>query len=421
MLFKPVPNPARRRNRNGRRASSELDVAATVRSRDGGGAGRSVASIVFSLENSACDLTVAAARNTSRVSRLLACLLLLGCAAALHGAHPRHGLATLPARPLVFGYLNELRTTNSPAWTLSHLDYDAVDLVIHGFAEPKQDGALGYELGRFAFYREPLLDYAHRRGKGVVMSVGGGAPERLRDAFSAIAASSARRKKFAENLLRSVETWGYDGIDIDYEFPSSAREKSEFTALMQTVHAAFKGASTNYIVMFGASPGFYIDQFDWARLAACADFVFYFGYDWKNPANGPLCNPGATQWLSGGFEKIEASTRGALHYILSRGFPAERLIFGLPFYSSANDSWPALRETWATNRAWFSNAVDAAAGEVRFAGRWWTTPECVQRKMSSVLDTNSSVLMNRRTVRGVGFWEFGHQDVTKPDLTGAIK
>jgi len=106
---------------------------------------------------------------------------------------------------------------------------------------------------------------------------------------------------------------------------------------------------------------------------------------------------------------------------LGRGFPAERLIFGLPFYSSANDSWPALRETWATNRAWFSNAVDAAAGEVRFAGRWWTTPECVQRKMSSVLDTNSSVLMNRRTVRGVGFWEFGHQDVTKPDLTGAIK
>ena len=68
--------------------------------------------------------------------RLLAYLLLLGCAAALHGAHPRHGLATLPTRPLVFGYLNELRTTNSPAWTLSQLDYDAVDLVIYGFAEP---------------------------------------------------------------------------------------------------------------------------------------------------------------------------------------------------------------------------------------------------------------------------------------------
>ena len=348
-------------------------------------------------------------------------LLLIGCAITLRAANPRYGLVSLPARPLVFGYLNELRTTNSPAWTLSQLDYDAVDLVIHGFAEPTRDGALGYELGRFAFYRESLLNFAHRRGKGVVMSVGGGAPERLRDAFAAIAASSARRKKFSENLLRSVQTWGYDGIDIDYEFPSSAREKADFTALMQAIHAAFKGASTNYIVMFGTSPGFYIDQFDWARLAACADFAFYLGYDWKNPANGPLANPGVTQWLSGGFETIEASTRGALHYILAHGFPAERLIFGLPFYSSANDSWPVLRETWATNRSWFSNAINAASGEVLFAGRWWTTPESVQRKMSSVLDTNSSVLRNRAVLRGVGFWEFGHQDVMKPDLTGAIK
>jgi len=317
--------------------------------------------------------------------------------------------------------LNELRTPYSPAWTLSQLDYDAVDLVIHGFVEPKADGTLGYDLGRFAHYRELLLSYAHRRGKGVVMSVGGGAPERLRETFATIAASPARRKRFAEKLLHAVELWGYDGIDIDYEFPSSAQEKGEFTAMMQAIHAAFKGASTNYIVMFGASPGFYIDQYDWARLAKCADFVFYFGYDWKNPANGPLTNPGATQWLSGGFERIEASTRGALHYLITHGFPAERIIFGLPFYSSANDSWPVLRERWATNRVWFSNAIDVASGEVPFAGRWWTTPECVQRKMSAVLDTNASVLSNRTTLRGVGFWEFGHQDVTNPDLTKAIK
>lgn len=359
--------------------------------------------------------------NRLPIARLLAFFLLMNWAAALHAAGPRYGLQTLPSRPVVFGYLNELRTTNSPAWTLSQLDYDAVDFVIHGFVEPKRDGSLGYDLGRFSHYREPLLNFAHRRGKGVVMSVGGGAPERLREAFATIAGSWVRSKRFAANLLQSVEAWGYDGIDIDYEFPSTAREKAAFTELMREIHAAFKGASTNYVVMFSASPGFFIDQFDWARLAACADFAFYLGYDWKNPANGPLANPGATQWLSGGFERIEASTRGALNYILSHGFPAERLIFGLPFYSSANDSWPALRERWATNRVWFSNAIDSATGEVRFGGRWWTTPECVQRKMSSVLDTNASVLPNRAVIRGVGFWEFGHQDVTKPDLTGAIK
>jgi GH18 family chitinase len=421
MQSRPIPIPARHRSRKAEQTLRVLGAIAR-RFRVCRSLCRPIQSPTrVSTKDSAKPLVELWTASASQGSCLLGCILLLGCSEALQAAGPRHGLQTLPNRPLVFGYLNELRTTNSPAWTLSQLDYDAVDFVIHGFAEPKRDGTLGYELGRFAHYREPLLNFAHRRGKGVVMSVGGGAPERVREAFATIAGSWVRSKRFAESLLRSVETWGYDGIDIDYEFPSTAREKSEFTELMREIHAAFKGASTNYVVMFSVSPGFYIDQFDWARLASCADFAFYLGYDWKNPANGPLANPGATQWLSGGFERIEARTRGALHYIIARGFPPERLIYGLPFYSSANDSWPAVRERWATNRVWFSNAIDSAAGEVPFAGRWWTTPECVQRKMSSVLDTNATVLANHAVLRGVGFWEFGHQDVRKPDLTGAIK
>jgi GH18 family chitinase len=270
-------------------------------------------------------------------------------------------------------------------------------------------------------YRAPLLSEAHRRNKCVVLSVGGGAPERLRNVFASIASSPIRRANFAANLLRAVQTWGYDGVDIDYEFPSSPREKADFTSLMQSVHGAFKRADTNFLVMFGGSPGFYIDQMDWGQLTGCADFMFYYGYDWKNPANGPLANPNAVQWLSGGMERIEASTRGALNYILARGFPPGRIIFGFPFYSSTHDSWPVLREVWATNRVWFSNAIDAASGEVPFAGRWWTTPDCIERKMTSLLDTNRSILTNHIVVRGVGFWEFGHQDAGKPDLTLAIK
>lgn len=339
----------------------------------------------------------------------------------LRAAGPIYGLDTLPARPLVFGYLNDLRTTNPPAAQIARLDFDAVDVVVQGFAEPKADGTLGLGLGKLALYRPALLAQAHGRGKSVVLSVGGGAPERLRSVFASIAASPLRRKLFAGHVIRAMETWGYDGVDIDYEFPSTAKERTDFTALMQSVHGAVKGGHTNYLVMFGASPGYYIDQMDWSRLGACADFVFYFGYDWKNPANGPLTNPRGVQWLSGGFEKIEASTRGALHYMVGRGFPAEKIIFGMPFFSSARDSWPVLRETWATNRGWFSNTIDLATGEVPFAGRWWTTPESVTRKMTSVLDTNLSVLTNRMVLRGVGFWEFGHQDVAKPDLTGAIK
>jgi hypothetical protein len=296
-----------------------------------------------------------------------------------------------------------------------------VDVLVHGFVEPKPDGSVGPGVGKFDLYRAPLLQQARARGRSVILSVGGGLPERFRAAFASLSASEHRRHRFADHLLRHVRQWGYDGIDIDYEFPSDAVERARFTSLMQAVHRRFKDASTNYLVMFGVSPGFYIDQYDWPRLAACTDFAFYFGYNWKNPANGPVANPGTAQWLSGGREKTEASARGAIDYILARGFPAGKLLFGLPFYSSANDSWPVLGGIWSSNRAWFSNAIDAATLEVPYAGRWWTTPDSLQRKLSAVLDPRHSQLTNRTVLRGAGFWEFGHQDPARPELTTAIK
>jgi len=292
---------------------------------------------------------------------------------------------------------------------------------VHGFAEPKPDGSIGQGLGKFALYRAPLLQQARARNRSVVLSIGGGLPERLRAAFASLSASDARRQRFADQLLQLTQAWGYDGVDIDYEFPSDGVERARFTELMQAVHRRFKTANSNYLVMFGVSTGFYLDQYDWAKLAACSDFAFYFGYNWKNPANGPWANPGVAQWLSGGRERTEASARGALHYILSRGFPAEKLIYGLPFYSSANDSWPVLRDIWSKNRPFFSNAIDNAALEVPFAGRWWTTPESVQRKLTAVLDPAQSQLPNRQVLRGAGFWEFGHQETARPDLTASIK
>jgi hypothetical protein len=360
----------------------------------------------------------------ARAPVLAWCLALAGLWSGLPApaqANPPRGLNTLPQRPLIFGYINELRTTNHHLQELARLDYEAVDVLVHGFVEPKADGSVGPGLGKFALYRAPLLQQARARQRSVVLSVGGGLPDRLRAAFASLSASEARRLRFAEQLLQVTQAWGYDGVDLDYEFPSDALERARFTQLMQAVHRRFKAASTNYLVMFGVSTGFYVDQYDWAQLAACTDFAFYFGYNWKNPANGPWANPGIAQWLSGGRERTEASARGALHYILNRGFPPEKLIYGLPFYSSANDSWPVLRDIWSTNRPYFSNAINNASLEVPFAGRWWTTPESVQRKLSMVLDPAHSQLPNRSVLRGAGFWEFGHQDTAKPDLTTAIK
>jgi GH18 family chitinase len=252
------------------------------------------------------------------------------------------------------------------------------------------------------------------------MSIGGADAATNRVAFSTIAASSSRRASFANHILRALRLNGYDGVDIDYEFPANPTERMEFTLLMKEIHHCLKTANQDYIVMFGCGTGFYFDQMDWKRLARYTDFACCFGYDWRNPANGPISNPGVTQWLSGGTDRIEASVKGAVDYILGRGFPSEKLLVGLPFYGSNGNSWFTIRDSWATNQAALAAQAHPDWFEVKIGDAWWTTPEALGKKMSALLLPGDSVLTNSTTVRGIGFWEFGHERHTHPDLSSAI-
>ena len=82
------------------------------------------------------------------VRSLAACIAALNCTVVAAEVSSN----AWPARPLVFGYLNDLRSTNPPAALIEQLDFDAVDVIVQGFAEPRPDGGLGFGLGRGLFH-----------------------------------------------------------------------------------------------------------------------------------------------------------------------------------------------------------------------------------------------------------------------------
>lgn len=344
---------------------------------------------------------------------------------------PARGLNTLPSdRPITMGYMNALRSATGAevSYTPSQLvteiagiNWLGFDVVVHAFAEPLADGTVGEGLGNFAAYQSALITEAHARGKSVILSIGGAYPARLSDQFAVLAASPTLRQTFAQNVVAYLQANGYDGVDIDWEFPDyQAGGKANMTLLMQTLHAAVKAADANYLVMFGTGPGYYLGSYDFGVLSAHTDFFFYFGYDWKNPANGPMTKPGSVQWTNANDTLPEASVKGGLQYVMGKGFPASKIICGLPFYGSANRSWSSVRDTWAANRAGYLAAIDANSMEVQIGGEWFTTPDCMARKMDAVLKPGTSVLPGNATVRGVGTWEIGHEHRTHPDLSMAF-
>ncbi|MEM8953740.1 MAG: glycosyl hydrolase family 18 protein [Verrucomicrobiota bacterium] len=352
-------------------------------------------------------------------------------------AAPAVGLSKLPAdRPIVMGYVNALRSasgfeqTLSPAQVVTEikgLHWAGYDAVIHAFAEPiDSNGSIGESLGNFKIYQSTLITEAHARNKSVILSIGGAFPTRLQDQFLAIATNDTKRETFVSNIVTYLKTNGYDGVDIDWEFPNATNGKAALTQLMIDLYGAVKAEDPDYIVMFGTGPAYYMGGYDFATLKNYADFFFYFGYDWKGAspsgANGPIKQPNSgPQWTTANDTLYEKSVRGGIQYVIDKGFPANKIICGLPFYGSNNVSWSSVRNTWAADKATFDAAIDPDAMEVKINNAWFTSPKAMKMKMDALLKTSSSVLNDNPTIRGVGTWEIGHEHRSNPDLSTAFE
>jgi hypothetical protein len=335
-------------------------------------------------------------------------------ALSIHAAAPVRGLSTVPAANVSAGYLNALRSaTGTTAQKIASLNYEGVDIILLAFTLLNADASLDHTYGNADVYRPYLITNAHARSRSVLMSVVG--------SFETVTASASLRATAATNIANALNTYGYDGVDFDWEWPDTATERANFTAFMQAVYATVKTRSSEYIVSFVQGPGYWLAGTDWPAVAPYSDFCFCIVYDWKNPANGPIRKPGSVQFLGLSGGSIEAAGKGAIDYIISHGYPENKIIAGLPFYSSDNRSWFTGAPIWATNRIGFLNSADPDYRETDFDAAWWTTPDNIKQKMSALLDERDTVLAGGKILRGIGFWEFGHEDQANPQLTTAIQ
>jgi hypothetical protein len=204
------------------------------------------------------------------------------------------------------------------------------------------------------------------------------------------------------------------GVDLDIEFPAGGSEPDEHYNIVAGVYDAVKASNPNGVVVFGVSPGYYLDQFQWAKLATKSDYAFYFCYDWSNPALGPMQNPGVFMKAMGG-ATFEASCKGAIDYIVSQGYPAEKIVLGIGFYATGGA--PYSQAPSSVKAA----TPDSLALEVLDNGTWWPNAAGVKAKMDAVLSPSKTVLMGGKTAGGVGFWEWGFEDPSSPDLSQAMK
>ena len=158
----------------------------------------------------------------------------------------------------------------------------------------------------------------------VLLSIGGWGSGR----FSEMAADVTNRLAFAADCKRVVDQFNLDGIDLDWEYPSSAAagisaspdDVDNFTLLMRDIRQAI--GKNKLLTFASASNAKYVD---FKAINKYIDFVNIMTYDIAHP---PYHQAGLYR---SEFTK-DFSCEESVNAHIKAGIPANKLTLGIPFY-----------------------------------------------------------------------------------------
>ncbi|KAB8246301.1 hypothetical protein BDV35DRAFT_230595 [Aspergillus flavus] len=104
--------------------------------------------------------------------------------------------------------------------------------------------------------------------------------------FGEIAADATKRKTFASNTLKFLNTYGFDGIDIDWEYPGAGdrrgkpRDTDNYVKLLADLRSTFDASGRKLGITFTAPSSYwYLKWFDLPGLLKYADWMNFMTYD----------------------------------------------------------------------------------------------------------------------------------------------
>ena len=170
----------------------------------------------------------------------------------------------------------------------------------------------------------------------VLLSIGGWGSGR----FSEMAANDEYLRAFAADCDRVVKEFALDGIDIDWEYPTSSManissspdDTENFTLLMQDIRAAI--GNEKELTLATVASARYID---FKAILPSVDFVNIMAYDM---ASAPKHH--SALYPSG--HSGDITSDGAVTAHLKAGVPPSKLVMGMPFYGRGGDGYPSFQD-----------------------------------------------------------------------------
>ena len=153
-------------------------------------------------------------------------------------------------------------------------------------------------------------------------------PGELQSRFSDMAATEENRVAFADSVVTFLSQYGFDGLDLDWEYPGapdrggSAVDTQNYVLLCDELRRKFDAASETYLLTMATPIDHYSQYFDYPGLATHLDWINVMSYDihgyWDDPK---------VVGMHTDMRKIKANL--AQYYA---GVSSEKLVLGLGSY-----------------------------------------------------------------------------------------
>lgn len=216
-----------------------------------------------------------------------------------------------------------------------NVQFDKLTHIIYAFLIPGEDGSLiGIE--KPEKLRE-LVEKGHKNQVKVLIAIGGWSYKNipLDATFEKMATSDETRKRFIDEVMKFVDEYDLDGVEIDWEYPDVGTSSQNYEKLVLGLNKALKEKG-KYLTAalngaWSENEGPAVSKAVTENCLKAFDWISVMAYDMNNEQHSPF-------WFA----------QTSIAYWINRGVEKEKIVIGVPFY--ARPSWKQYRDLVAEDR-----------------------------------------------------------------------
>lgn len=239
--------------------------------------------------------------------------------------------------------------------------FDTLDIINCAFITANSVGTLS-GTAVLSYINTYIMPKARENGNWVIFSI---APD---SEWSSIASSPTRINTFADNIVTMINQYGFDGVDIDWETPTTD-EAVLFTEMMRVIYTKVKANNPNHLVTAAIAGGMWQPpRYDLVNSHQYLDYINMMTY-------GMVSNNGyyqnalskstsyANPTFSAGKTLTSCSIEESVAIYNSYGIPNSKIIVGVAFYGikqtrtydSGTQTWSAWANAGSVSYTYISN------------------------------------------------------------------